>query len=155
ILTGQDDAEYVLLAKALHSGVYTELWRADAPGHAQYPPGYPAILAAWGAVAGDRYNRLVLLSVLSSVVTLVLIFSLVQRRFGTNIALGSVIILAVNPQMLSYSGSIASEGAYTALTLACLYCIDREASIRLHGHETPSGVAWLVAACVTGIFAAL
>ena len=48
ILTGQDDVEYLVLGQALREGSYHLLFRVDAQLHAQYPPGYPAMIAVWG-----------------------------------------------------------------------------------------------------------
>jgi hypothetical protein len=53
-MTGQDDAQYLLLGQSIRGGGYHELFRVDRPVHALYPPGYAAMLAVWGLLVGDR-----------------------------------------------------------------------------------------------------
>src|SRR6185369_15337826 len=43
--TGNDDATYVLLARSVRHFEYVDRHLVTMPVHAQYPPGYPAILA--------------------------------------------------------------------------------------------------------------
>jgi hypothetical protein len=145
-LTGQDDAEYAILARSLRSGAYRELHRVGEPIHAQYPPGYPALIASWSAAAGERYDRLVLLNVaLSAAMLLVLRRGMRARGFGEVEATGSVVVLAVNPTLVALAGSVRSEPAYLLLGMACLLALAR---------ESPSRRA-LVAAGVLAIAAAL
>ncbi|HET7457746.1 MAG TPA: glycosyltransferase family 39 protein [Gemmatimonadaceae bacterium] len=111
ILTRQDDSRYLLLARALRHGTYRDLMWPGAPYHHMYPPGYPLLLAAWGALGGDRFGWLVLLQIALSVGALALAFDAARRAAGDTVALCALTILAVNPELLSWSGQIASEGA--------------------------------------------
>jgi 4-amino-4-deoxy-L-arabinose transferase-like glycosyltransferase len=121
ILTGQDDAEYVILARSLRGGGYQELHRVDAPVHSTYPPGYPALLAAWGAVTGDDFDALVVLNVVLSAAALLLLRrALLRRGFDETVATGSVVVLALNPALVAFAGSVMSEVPYILLTTLCL-----------------------------------
>jgi MFS family permease len=126
ILTGQDDAEYITLAKSLRQGGYHELFREDAPLHAQYPPGYPALLGVWGALFGDGFDALTALSVLLSAASLALAFGILRGAVGEDIALLTVLVLAVNPQLIGSAGAVMSEVPYLFLSLALLALLARE-----------------------------
>ncbi|MGH7551461.1 MAG: hypothetical protein ACREMQ_00360, partial [Longimicrobiales bacterium] len=117
VATGEDDAEYISLARALRQGQYTQQWRVDAPVESRYPPGYPALLAVWGGVTGDHYGALAALTVALSVATLLLLFVLLQWRFDARLALASTVVLALNPALVKYGGAISSEIPYTFFTI--------------------------------------
>ena len=54
VTSGDDDAGYVLLARALRDGHFRELHDASQLVGAKYPPGYPALIAVISLVAGAR-----------------------------------------------------------------------------------------------------
>src|SRR5262245_59531221 len=56
LTTMNDDAYYILLARALRAFEYRELFIVGSPIHAQYPPAYPAVLALISALFGERYD---------------------------------------------------------------------------------------------------
>jgi 4-amino-4-deoxy-L-arabinose transferase-like glycosyltransferase len=145
-LTGQDDAEYSILARSLRGGGYEELHRIDSPTHSTYPPGYPALLAVWGAVAGDDFDALVMLNVLLSASALLLLRrTLLRRGFDDVIATGSVAVLAVNPSLVALAGTVMSEPYYILLTIVCLWAL---------ADERP-GARRLALACAAAFLAAL
>jgi MFS family permease len=117
---GMDEARYMLLARALRGFRYVELWQPDAPGHALYPPLYPALLAAWGGVVGDAPSRLVLLGVVLSVACLTAVFLTVRRAWGDLPALGVLAVLAVNPYLVGAAGTVLSETPYTAASVIAI-----------------------------------
>jgi len=123
LLTGQDDAEYALLGQSLRQGGYQELWRADLRPHAQYPPGYPAMIAVWGGIFGDSFESLVVLSVVIAMATLALTFVLVRRFLGPTVAVAAVAVLAVNPSLVQAGGVVASELPYAFMTLLTLWLL--------------------------------
>lgn len=145
VLTGQDDVEYMVLAESLRHGTYRELFHTGAPFHYQYPPGYPALLGGWGAIAGTAFDRLVALNIALSGAALGLLFVTLHRTFDSRFAAVSVGVLAVNPELVRTAGAIMSEPAYLFLSLLALYLVVRG------GDRT----RWLVAAGVIAIFAAL
>ena len=134
VITGQDDVEYVSLAKSLRQGGYHEIWRIDSPLHSQYPPGYPALLAGWGLIIGDGYSSLAALSALLSTGALGLAYLVVRRSFGDTFALASLAVLAVNPLLVRTGGTVGSEPAFMAFSLAALALVfGRGASSRRVG----------------------
>ena len=154
VLTRQDDAQYILLGRALSDASYRELWRVDAPMHSRYPPGYPALLAFWEVVAGPSQTARVALSVILSTATLLVLYAAIRRRLGTSIALASVVVLAVNPFFVQYGGEVASEMPYTFLSVVCLYGLIRWEDDREQG-RTSAAATWLAAAVVAALAAGL
>lgn len=123
IATRQDDAMYLLLAESLADFGYHEIFRTDAPVHRQYPPAYPAALALWRAVVGDGYDRTAALTVIASVAALGITFLAVTRLFGALIGLCALALLALNPYVIQFGGSVATEAPLAlciAATLALL-----------------------------------
>jgi hypothetical protein len=145
VLTGQDDVEYLSLAESLRHGTYRELFHIGAPFHFQYPPGYPALLAVWGGIAGTGFDTLVVLNIVLSASALALLFLTLRRAFDARFAAVCVGVLAVNPELLRPAGAIMSEPAYLFFSLLALYCVVRA------GDRT----RWLVAAGAIAIVAAL
>ena len=120
IATGRDDARYLLLGRALRGLTYRELWRPDGRFHALYPPGYPAALAIWGGIFGERFDVLILLNVLASAATLLILFLVVRRRWGDVLALCALAPLAVNPHLVEQAGNLASEPLFMLLSVGAL-----------------------------------
>jgi hypothetical protein len=77
---------------------------------------------------------MVAVSALSSVATLLFLFLVLSRTFSPGLALGSLGVLAVNPYLVEFGGSVSSEAPYAALTMAVLYLLSRpSAGARLMG----------------------
>lgn len=121
-----DDVVYLLLARSLRSFRYEELFRVDHPVHRMYPPGYPALLSAWSAIGGERFDWLVWVGIGSSVVSLLLVFIVVKRKWGSALALSCLAALAFNAALIESSGWLASEAPFTMFALAALYALTRE-----------------------------
>ena len=111
ILTGQDDARYLLLAQSLGQLQYRDLMWPDSPLHHMYPPGYPALVALWSAFGGDRFEWLVLLGVALSAGTMVMVFLSMRRVFSAGAVMASMLVLAVNPELIFWSSQIRPETA--------------------------------------------
>lgn len=120
IMTGQDDAQYLILGQSIRAGGYHELFRVDRPVHALYPPGYPAVLAVWGAVVGDRYDGLVALSVAFGAASLLLLGLTLRRLVEPALAVAATWLLAINTDVVSSSGSISSEAPFIFFSMASL-----------------------------------
>ena len=56
LTTEHDDAWYLVLARALRQFSYAELPIVGTPPHAMYPPGYPALLALFGATGPESVS---------------------------------------------------------------------------------------------------
>jgi MFS family permease len=145
LLTGQDDAEYALLGQSVRHGSYQELWRADGRIHAQYPPGYPAMIAVWGGIFGDSFESLVIQSIVLGIATLAMTFFLVRRFLGPAVAIGAIAVLAVSPSLVQAGGVIASELPYAFMTVVTLWLLA----------HTDRRVRWLGLGAAAAIFAAL
>ena len=109
ILTGEDDVRYIILGRAIKIGEYRELWASGMPEHHMYPPGYPALLAAWTSVVGNSFSSLVALQLALGVATLAFIFDALRRVVSPTVALGSLFVLAVNPHLIRAAGTVMSE----------------------------------------------
>ena len=127
IETGQDDALYVLLSRSLAHGEYRDVFLVGAPPSRGFPPGYPALLAAWQAVAGARFD------------------ALVRKRFSSSTALLCLAILAVNPYLVDVAGQVATEAPYAMFSLLALWALTR----------TDASSSMVVLAGVAAIAAAL
>jgi 4-amino-4-deoxy-L-arabinose transferase-like glycosyltransferase len=111
MLTRQDDARYLTLARALSQGSYRDLMWPDAPVHHMYPPGYPALLAMWRAIGGEGFDWMVTLQIILSVVTMLLLYDVMRRRVPPVVTIATLAICAVNPSLVEWAGQIASEPA--------------------------------------------
>jgi hypothetical protein len=120
VLTGQDDAEYILLAESLLDGGYNDLFRVDSPPHRTYPPVYPAALAAWGTFAGRGFDSLVALNVAVSAAALIVLFGALRRLTSDALALTTIALLAINPELIRFAGGVRSEPLFMLLTLVAL-----------------------------------
>lgn len=111
MLTRQDDARYLGLARALRMGTYRDFMWPGAPWHHMYPPGFPALLAVWTAIGGESFDWLVTLHITLSVVSLGVMYLAVRRGMSPLIALLSLAVLAVSPQYIDQAGQVGSESA--------------------------------------------
>jgi hypothetical protein len=131
-----DDAVYFALARSLRSFRYDELFRADAPVHRMYPPGYPTLLALWSAIGGERFDWLVLLGIILSAASLLLVFLAARRLWGDGLALAVLLALSFNATLIESSGWLASEAPFMFFGLASLFALvvsNRAAAATLAG----------------------
>lgn len=125
ITAGNDDAVYLLLARALRSGRYVDLFYAGTPAHSQYPPMYPGFLALLGSVFGERLSVFLVANILLSILALALFFAVARRR-DPRIALLALAVSVVNPILLAMAGALRSEPLCMALTALALWLVDRQ-----------------------------
>jgi hypothetical protein len=121
VLTGEDEAIYLLLSRELAQFRYTDAYLTHQPVHAMYPPGYPAALALWSAVVGAGFDRSLLLGIGASAGALLLTFLTIRRIWSETIALVVLAPLAVNPYLIDRAGTLASEAPYLLLTMLALW----------------------------------
>jgi hypothetical protein len=126
LATGNDDAVYLLLARALRAGHYRELFYVGTPIHSQYPPGYPALLAVLGAPADGEIGLLIVANILLSCAALVLVFD-VMRRWSLPLALAGVAVLALNPSLIEAASRLQSEPLFMAAALLALWALRPDA----------------------------
>lgn len=143
VLTVQDDAYYLLLARALRQLRYVDLWRVDEPLHLLYPPGYPALLALWGALVGEHHDALILPGIAASVATLALLYLLLERRWSPEVGLIALAALFLNPDLVDLAGTLRPEAIYGLASTAAL-------ALTLRSPQTPATLAAIGAAAVGG-----
>jgi hypothetical protein len=144
ITTGEDDAEYVLLSRALLEFHYRDLADVSRAPHTRYPPGYPAALAGVSAIFGERLTALTSLGIAWSLLTLVLTFAIARPLVGERWALAVCALVAVNPSFLAGASRVVSEPQFTAFTTLALWAGLREP--RTAGYDTLAGVAAIAGA---------
>lgn len=126
VATGNDDALYLLLGRAVRALTYRDLHILGQPWHSQYPPGYPLLLAVFGGELGPGINGAVVLGITLSAIGLLCFFDIARRFVAAEFALVLLAALAVNPQLLSYAGAVRSETPYMALTGIALWFLVRK-----------------------------
>ncbi len=117
---GMDELTYLSLSRSLQSGSYRDFSMASAPLHVKYPPVYPAWLVLVRSITGENHDLLRVSNLALLAVALVLLFAVARRLVGTELALGFLVLLALNREMLWMGGSLMSEGLFLLLTTAAL-----------------------------------
>jgi hypothetical protein len=125
IATWQDDAEYVLLSREVSRGNYSDSWDVERPLHARYPPGYPAFLAAIGALTGERESVFTLANVLLSAGALLLFLQVGKRHLSPPAWFAMAAIVALNPELVFIGGKILSEPLFLFLVYLTLWIESR------------------------------
>lgn len=128
--TGNDDATYLLLARALRDGHYRELFYVSAPIHSQYPPGYPALLALLGAPADGSIGTPILANIVLSCAMLVLLYDVV-RRWSPILGVVMLAVMALNPALIAAASRVQSEPLFTAAVMLALWAVRPSAPRRL------------------------
>ena len=126
ITTGDDDAGYLLLARALREGHYRELHDAALFVGAKYPPGYPAMLAVIGLFAGENITAFLVLSIVSSVLALWLVYDAARRVWGFALAVTVLALSALNPFLILNAGRLMSEAPFMALVMLMVWATVRQ-----------------------------
>lgn len=152
IPSGNDEATYLLLARALRQLRYQDFFLVGAPAHAQYPPGFPAFLALLITLFGEHVDALLAAIVLVSTATLGFLFAVMRRCFGSGAALVALIVTALNPDVIAYGGQLMSEALYALFATVALWAIVSESRADQPGH---SQSRWTVIAATSAICAAM
>ena len=121
-----DEAVYVALARSLRGFEYRELFHVGAPAHRMYPPLYPIVLAGWTAIGGEGLDWLVAVSLAASAATLLVVFSMVRRFWGTTAGVACLAAIACNPSLLSNAGWVISEAPFTLCAAVALWAASRD-----------------------------
>ena len=128
--TGNDDAVYLLLGRALREGHYRELFYVTTQVHSQYPPGYPAVLAILGAPMDGELGLVIAANIVFSCAALALVFDL-MRRWSPTIAMAAVAVLALNPALAISASRVQSEPMFMALVMLALWSLRPNTDPRL------------------------
>ena len=118
IVENPDTPTYVRPALALlHAGSFSpSVERAPEP-ELNRTPGYPALVAAVYALAGERPAALAVTNAVLSTATLGILFLLGRRLFGERVALAALVLLALDPGSFRYSLVALTETPFTFLAL--------------------------------------
>jgi len=93
----------------------------EIPKHRFKGPGYPLIIALLNLVIGDLFVSGKILSVISGTVFLFFTYKLFQDIFSPQLALFTVIFLAINPLFLQYSIAASTDMLFAALITVFFY----------------------------------
>lgn len=93
-------------------------YQVDGKATAYWPVGYPAFLAIFFKVFGPSVAVGKALNFLLTLAAIPLAYALAGRLFRNRaVAAGTAMLLAIHPAFVAYSGILASEPLFTALTL--------------------------------------
>jgi len=115
-----DEFVYLELSRSLEQGSYREIYLADAPLHAKYPPAYPAWLTVLRTVGGEREDLIRGANLVFLAGFALCLYGIVQAVAGVPVALATVGLVAINPTLLETGGSLLSEPLFLFLVGASL-----------------------------------
>jgi hypothetical protein len=122
---GEDDAQYIFLAKSIAERHYREIWDVAASIHARYPPLFPALLAVIGVVTDWSIDAMLLFVAICSSVSLVLIYDAARRHVHPLLALLAVGLAAVTPMGLRDTAYVMSEAPFKLFLAVGLWGLSR------------------------------
>lgn len=153
---GGDSAQYLALAEGLAKGEgYRDAYLPGAPLHGHFPPGLPILLLpVVGLFGAQAWLASKILLLLMAALGLALAFLYLEKRFGSRVALASLILTASSGSVLTTSVRIQSEMPYLLVAFLCLLLLENQnrkaaliaawasAAIRLTGLATC--MAWAI-----------
>jgi 4-amino-4-deoxy-L-arabinose transferase-like glycosyltransferase len=145
-----DEANYLLLGRAVADLTYRDLYVLGAPMHAHYPPGLPILVAVTTTLFAERQVVLIAMEILCSLGALLLLYDLIRRRAGEGIALTVLGLCAVNPELVEYPGRVLSETPYVLFATLALW-----AALRLEERDPRRATRWVALAVAASVYAAL
>lgn len=142
-----DGAGYAVLAESLRAGRgYREIDHPDAPRHAHFPPGYPALLALTWGLTGRSVVAAHALSLACTTGAVLAAWCWFRRQYRARVAAGLGLALALNWTWDRAGGSIQSEPLF--LLLGQLALLVAASSHRRGGTRRGLLLGALLAACV-------
>ncbi len=123
--TGGDNAGYLALARSLFErGRYLSIWQPGMPPQTQYPPVFPALLAAGLAVGLKPWLGLKLITILFSGLGVGFTFLWLRRRTRRPIAWGVALLVAVVPGLVGNAHWLLSDIPFWAFTMMALWAFE-------------------------------
>jgi hypothetical protein len=133
-----DDAEYIIMAEALSSG--QGYYLINFPYHqprGSFPPGWPLLLAPATAVFPNNFDALRAVSLLLWLSALPLLYRLLAERFNKPYTEIVLLLIVINPHLVTMSGVVMSEAAYLFFSLLTI-------SLFHHWERQPIRRGWLL-----------
>jgi len=128
-----DEARYVLLSRSILAGHYRDLEIPDHPPHAQYPPAFPALLAAVTVLTGPTLEHGVIANLMVLALSTVLVAVAVRRLEFPLLGLAAAAALSVNPALVELGGMLLADPLYI-LALAGFHWVLQGAGQPRRGH---------------------
>ena len=126
-----DNAEFIILGRALASGQGYTYIQAPEPGLAtKYPFGFPLLLAAVETLFPGSIVALKTLVVLLFALSLPVLYRFLRRHASPIPALLTCLLCLSSVALLDFSHQVMSEIPYLAASLLALLLLDRARSIR-------------------------
>ena len=150
-----DDAGFVLSARALWQGRYVLLQIPGQPPMSHFQPGYPLFLMPFLKFAGPRWALLKGLSIALTLLSSGLLWSLLRGWFSPWARLGATALLALNPVMAVYSGAVLSDPLFLTQVLLILVLMRRALERETFGRAIGLGLAMAWAALTRPVGAIL
>ncbi len=124
--TGGDNAAYLSLATALlERHEYVTLYDPAAPAHTQYPPVFPAVLAAAMAAGLEPWAPLKVLLSIFSAIAVAFTYLWMRRRRRPALGLGITALVAISPGVLEQGHWILSDVPFWCFTMVALWAFER------------------------------
>ncbi len=123
LFTGGDNAVYINLAQSLaEMKGYRNLNLPDEPGHTQYPPFFPLMLALVTLVFGQSFIAFKILIMLCGLGAAYVFFLIAKRvlKEHLTLALGAYVLV---PVLILYNHRILSEIPYLLMTLLSIFFV--------------------------------
>jgi 4-amino-4-deoxy-L-arabinose transferase-like glycosyltransferase len=121
-----DVAFYDFVAQSLAKGtgyVHFYLQGEDPPATAQWPPGYPFVLAGMYKAFGHNIYFPKALNVIAGMATCLLIYAIGSRLFDRRTALLGALIFALFPSAIHYSTLLSTESTFPVLLYAMVFLL--------------------------------
>lgn len=154
-----DDAFYIIGSRSLLQGRYAELNAPGAPPLVNYPPGYPLLLVPLAWIFRGSLLPYQLFSVILTLGSAGLFWVVFAEELAPPAFMAAALVSAVNPMMVSLSGTVLSEVPALFLTLLVFAAAKRrwgsDSAAFWAGLGALAGFCFLVRTSAAALIAAL
>jgi 4-amino-4-deoxy-L-arabinose transferase-like glycosyltransferase len=120
--SGGDNGAYYALARSIAEGRgYVELWDPAQRPHAQYPPVFPAILAAGMLLGAHTWAAFKMIVAVFAAAAVAFSYLWVQRTSTAGVALAAGVLMAICPGVLEYAHLELSDVPFWAFTMLAFW----------------------------------
>lgn len=126
LFTGGDNAVYITLAESIVSGKgYRNISHPSEPLHTQYPFGLPLLLVPILHFFGHNYILMKFLIILMGIGSVYFLWKLLLKVSTPMVTLCVVFLVAINPDIISFSHWILSEIPCLFFTILGIFCFEK------------------------------